>query len=256
MPARTVDWQQAIKPLAAHLAPWVLLLLWYLVSRRVPEFILPSPLSVGRKTFELFFSPNLAHHTYASLARVLSSVAIALAVGGGVVLLARYLPLLEGVVVDRLIPFLNAFPSLGWAILAVFWFGVTNASVILVEVAILLPFCMINMWEGLKTLDPEMLEMARSFTRGRLRVLLRIILPMLFPYIFSSVRLMYGVAWKVSLIAELFGAKTGLGYLLNNARYEFETPLMFAAVVVIIILVFAVEKLLFDRLGRRFRRYQ
>lgn len=241
--------------LVAELSLAAVLLFWYAAAARLPEFVLPGPGTVLLSTLRLFVDPAYARHTAASLARVIVSVLLALGLGTGVVLAARYVPGLRLLVGNRLIPFLNAFPSLGWAILAVIWFGVSNTSVLFVETAILLPFCMINMWEGLKNLDEEIVEMARSFGRSRWRVLRMVILPLLFPYIFSALRISYGVGWKVSLIAELFGAPTGLGYLLNAARQNLDTPLVFTTICAIILLVGGMERLVFDRIERRVLRH-
>lgn len=233
----------------------LVLALWYASSLRLPEFVLPNPAKVLALTLRLFYDPDLVVHTAISLGRVAASVLLALAVGSGLVLAARYLPVTRLLVGNRLTPFFNSFPSLGWAILAVIWFGVSDGTVLFVETAILLPFCMINMWEGIKNLDPELLEMAGSFARRRGRVLRKVILPLLFPYIFSALRISYGVGWKVSLIAELFGASTGLGYLLEQARQHYDMPMVFAIICAIIALVAGMERLVFDRIERRVLRH-
>ncbi len=233
----------------------LVLALWYASSLRLPEFVLPSPVAVFTLSARLFFDPSLVTHTAISLGRVVASVLLALAIGSGLVLAARYLPVTRLLVGNRLIPFFNSFPSLGWAILAVIWFGVSDQTVLFVETAILLPFCMINMWEGIKSLDPELLEMAGSFGRRRGRVLRKVILPLLFPHIFSALKISYGVGWKVSLIAELFGAHRGLGYLLEQARQHYDMPMVFATICAVIVLVAGMERLVFDRIEGRVLRH-
>lgn len=79
---------------------------------------------------------------------------------------------------------------------------------------------------------------------------------MLFPYVFAALRVSYGVGWKVSLVAELFGANAGLGYVLNLARQNFDTPLILAAVLCIILLVFVVDKVVFQTLDRAISRWR
>jgi len=248
-------WRDARPRLVADGFLLLVLAAWYASSLRLPEFVLPNPVKVLALTVRLFVDPALVAHTAVSLGRVLASVLLALGIGSGLVLAARYLPLLALLVGNRLTPFFNSFPSLGWAILAVIWFGVSDRTVLFVETAILLPFCMINMWEGIKNLDPELLEMARSFARRRGRVLRKVVFPLLFPYIFSALRISYGVGWKVSLIAELFGASTGLGYLLEQARQHYDMPMVFATICAIIVLVAGMERLVFDRIERRVLRH-
>jgi NitT/TauT family transport system ATP-binding protein len=244
----------AVQRLVADGFVIVALLGWYVYSKFVPEFIIPNPISVLRITGELFYSPRYMWDTYTSFFRVVLSVALSIGISGVIVCAGWYLSPLRLLVANRIIPILNAFPSLGWAILAVIWFGVNTFSVLFVEVAILLPFAMINLWEGVKSLDAETLEMARSFTKGRWKILYRVTLPLLFPFIFSAVRMSYGVAWKVALIAELFGAEVGLGHLLNIASQNLDTPLVFAVIVTLIILVIGVERLVFDPIEKRAQR--
>jgi NitT/TauT family transport system permease protein/sulfonate transport system permease protein len=227
----------------------MILFLWYYESLHQPEFILPSPIKVAIRTTELFgLDRQLASNTWDSVQRVLMSVVIAMLLGAFLVIVAKYVPIFQGFVVGRVMTFFNAAPALGWAIVGVYWFHVSDIGVIFVEVAILLPFSMINLWEGLKNLDEELVEMASSFSRNRIKTLFAVVLPMLLPYLFAALRVSYGTAWKVALFAELFGAPSGLGYLLNIARESFDSVTVFACFVTLIILVYAVQYAVFNPL--------
>lgn len=245
-----------LERLTAEVAVVGLLAAWYVAARGTPEYILPSPIDVGWLTGRLLVDPDLARHTYTSLLRIVVAVGAALALGTAFALLPRYLPLSRTLVTGRILPFLNAFPTLGWAMMALFWFGIGTRSVVFVEVAILLPFCMINVATGLNNLDGELLEMGRSFTRHRWRLLRRVVLPMLTPYLLAAARISFGVGWKIALVAELFGATSGLGYLLNYARTRFDSPMIFATIATIIVVAVAVDRLVLAPLERRLLRYQ
>src|SRR5690606_27262951 len=119
---------------------------------------------------------------------------------------------------------------------------------------ILLPFVLIALWEGVTQLDRRLVEMARSFTRSEGRVLVRVIAPLLMPYAFAAIRMAYGVSWKVALIAEIFGTNRGLGYLMTLARSNFDSQLLFAAILVVIALVFAGDRFVFAPIQRRTAR--
>jgi len=228
-----------------------LLVAWYFGSKHVQPYLLPSPQSVGSKVLDLLGrDPTLAGNTLVSAERVVVSVVLALALGSALVIVARYAPILRGFIVYRFMPFMNAMPALGWAIIGLFWFHVSNSGVIFVEVAILLPFVMINMWEGMKELDNDLLEMTMSFTRNRPRSLIKVVLPLLLPYFFASLRISFGTAWKIALFAELFGAPSGLGYLINLAQQNTDSVTVFAAVIIIIGIVFLVQRLVFDQIEK------
>jgi len=88
----------------------------------------------------------------------------------------------------------------------------------------------------------ELIEMATSFTRQRWRSFAKVVLPSLYPFIFATLRIMFGVAWKVTLTAELFGGNSGLGYMINLSRQEFDTATIFAAIIVIIAFVHSMDQ--------------
>ncbi len=230
------------------------LLGWWALARRLPEFILPGPVSVFRRLIDMLITPEFLWHLGTSAWRVLVSITAALLIGGGLAFLARGVPWLETVIEERIKPVLNSFPSIGWAILAAIWFNPGDFSVIFVEVAILIPFCLINFSEGLRNIDRELMEMGRSFTRHRLRILWRITLPLLVPYALSAIRIAYGIAWKIALVAELLGAPSGLGYVMLRAQTAADSTTFLATCFAIVLVFVAGERLVIVPLERRFAR--
>jgi NitT/TauT family transport system permease protein len=228
------------------------LVAWWAIARELPEFILPGPISVARRLAELFVTPDFLWNLYASTWRVLVAIALALAIGGGLAFLAHDVPWLETVVDQRIKPVLNSFPSIGWAILAAIWFAPGDFSVIFVEVAILIPFCLINIAEGLRNADADLMEMGWSFTRSRARMLWRLRLPLLVPYGLSATRIAYGIAWKIALVAELLGAPSGLGYLMLRAQTAADSTTFLATCFAIVLIFMAGERLVIVPLERRF----
>jgi NitT/TauT family transport system permease protein/sulfonate transport system permease protein len=230
------------------------LLAWWALARNLPEFILPGPVAVVRRLIELFVMPEFLWHALRSAWRVLVSIAAALLIGGGLAFLAHGAPLFQAVVDERIKPVLNSFPSIGWAILAAIWFDPGDFGVIFVEVAILIPFCLINIAEGLRTIDRELIEMGHSFTRRRIRILWRLTLPLLVPYGLSATRIAYGIAWKIALVAELLGAPSGIGYLMLRAQTAADTTTFLATCFAIVLIFNVGERLVIVRLERRFAR--
>ena len=232
--------------------PIAFLLMWWLTARSLPSFVLPGPIETGETLLQLFVDPAFMGHTLISLARVVASVILAVILGGALAGLARYVPSTAYAVQRRVLPVLNSFPSVGWAILATFWFHPDSASVIFVETLILIPFCAIALIQGIADMDRELLEMGASFSRSSLKIARKIALPMLLPYVMSSVRIAYGVGWKIALVSELFGAEHGLGYLMLRAEVIGNTAMVFASCFAIVIIFVAGEKLIIDPLARRF----
>ena len=223
---------------------------WWLLSLRLPDFLMPSPWQVARTLADLFLTPSLLADTAASAARVVAAVALATLLGGALAVVPYRWPVADTIVRGRITPFLNSFPSVGWAILAMTWFGTTDAAVIFVEVAILTPFCLINVLEGLNELDRELIEMGWSFTHHGGRNFVKLVVPMLLPYVMSAIRIAYGVGWKIALVAELFGVSSGLGYLMLKAEIVSDAATVYATCFAIVVLFLAGEKLVLDPLSR------
>jgi NitT/TauT family transport system permease protein len=226
---------------------------WWALARHLPAFILPGPVAVARQLLVLFVSADFLGNLLASTWRVLVAIAAALLIGGGLAFLAHGVPWMAAVVDERIKPMLNAFPSIGWAILAAIWFEPGDFGVIFVEVMILIPFCLINIAEGLRNVDREVMEMGRSFTRHRARILWRLTLPLLVPYALSATRIAYGIAWTIALVAELLGAPSGLGYLMLRAQTAADSTTFLATCFVIVLIFVLGERLVIVPLERRFK---
>jgi NitT/TauT family transport system permease protein len=223
---------------------------WVIASSELPAYILPSPKTQLNSAIAFFTSPRRLLHVQATITAVVVSIAISFVVGAVLALTAFYLRWTEPLIHRRLSPFLNSFSGIGWTLLAVIWFGVSPATVIFSVSIILLPFALINLREGLRTLDGELGEMAQSFSRSKWRSFTAIIAPALFPFATATLRIMFGVAWKVVLTAELFGGSIGLGYVINLARQEFDTGTIFTVIAFIIVAVYFTDRLVFAPMER------
>lgn len=236
----------------ADLAVLAVIAIWYLGAQKLPEFVLPGPVAVGQRLLVLFTDWEFLAHTLASATRVVVSVLAALVIGGGLALMHRAVPALDWVIRGGVQPFLNSFPSIGWAILAAIWFPPGHLSIIFVQVAILIPFCLINIAEGLRQIDREVMEMAKSFTRSGSRITSTITFPLMMPYVLGALRISYGIGWKISLVAELLGSTSGLGYLMLRAQGSADMTTVMAASLAIVVLFTLGERLVLDPLARRY----
>jgi|SRR5215212_2433053 len=230
--------------------PLAALFLWWLVAQSASPLEIPDPIVVVERTWELLVG-NGASQTWTSFARIVLSVALSMLIGAALVALAQLLPVTDKLIGQRILPFINSVPALGWAILGVVWFGVGNFAVVFVVTLILVPFTLVNLWQGLQALDRDLREMGRSFTRSRWRVMWHVEAPLLAPYALAATRLSFAVGWKVALIAEFFGSDAGLGLVMNQARQLLDTPTVFATILVVILIVVAVDRLVFDQLAKR-----
>jgi len=243
------------KALVALAFASTLAIAWTVAAGRVPPYILPAPTDVAKAALAFFTTARQLGHLGATLVHIGVSIAFAFVLGALLALLAHYADWSAPAIHRRLSPFLNAFPGIGWTLLAVIWFGVSNATVIFTITVVLLPFALVNLREGLAALERELLEMGRSFTRSRLRTFSAIVVPALLPFAAATLRIMFGVAWKVALTAELFGGGNGLGYMINIARQDYDTATIFTVILFIIIAVYLADRVAFAPLERYTSRH-
>jgi NitT/TauT family transport system permease protein len=225
-------------------------LAWYASTGRVPAYVLPPPGEVAAAMLSFVTSAQRLSHLGATLAHIGAAIAIAFALGSLLAFAAHYARWSGPAIHQRLSPFLSAFSGIGWTLLAVIWFGVSSFTVVFTIVVVLLPFAMVNLREGLLALDAELTEMGQSFGRSRWRSWRLLVAPALLPLVAATLRIMFGVAWKVTLTAELFGGGRGLGYMINMARQDYDTATIFAVILFIILAVTLADRLLFAPLER------
>ena len=227
-----------------------LLAAWVVGSAHVAPYLLPAPASVARAAIAFFTSPRQLGHLGITLFHIGASIALPFVVGAALALLAHTFPATAPAIHRRLSPFLNSFSGIGWTLLGVIWFGVSSLSVIFASSVVLLPFAIVNLGEGLAAQDRELVEMSHSFGRDRWRIMTRVTLPGLLPFVAATLRIMFGVSWKVALTAELFGGDRGLGYVVNLARQDYDTETIFTVILFIVISVYLADRLIFLRLER------
>lgn len=231
----------------------IVVIAWWLLSRTLPDFVLPGPVAVAKQMWAMFTEPVYAGHVFVSVLRVIVAVVSAVILGTLLAFIPRIWPVADAIVHERIKPILNAFPSVGWAILATIWFGPSGTTIIFIMVMILIPFCLVNISEGLKEIDAELIEMARSFTRRPFAIFFKVTLPLLMPYVVASIRIAYGVGWKIALVAELFGSQSGLGFVLQQAQNVADATTVFATCLSIVLLFWLGERCLINPLANRYR---
>lgn len=225
---------------------------WYVASRNMPTYLVPPPLSVAQDLLHLLGNSGLRQQVLVTLFHIFVSIGISMVLAAMVVGILRFVPILTQFVEARMTPVLNAMPSIGWAILGVIWFGLDTTTVVFAISAMLFPFNLINFLQGIRSLNRDYLEMARSFTDSSIRQFVLVGLPMLTPFLFATLRLNFGVAWKIALTAELLGGNAGLGYLMNLAMQDQNTTRILTIAFFIVIFVYLIDVWLFDRIQNRF----
>lgn len=211
----------------------VLLIAMEITSRYVPDYIMPSPVAVWNAARELFFTDP--YHVAVTLVRLSIAVTCAMVIGVILGLAMGMLPVIRPylkaiVVID------TGIPALSWMLIAVFWFKNPETRIFFILLVILLPFYALNIYEGVRALPKDFVDMIESFRPSRWQVLRYLILPHIVPYIFLTTKSVIGYAIRMVIFAELVASAVGIGARMNLAQSTFRIDQVLAWTFFLVIL--------------------
>jgi NitT/TauT family transport system permease protein/taurine transport system permease protein len=128
---------------------------------------------------------------------------------------------------------LRPIPPLAWIPLSILWFGVGDAqNQFIIFLGMFFPI-LLNTISGVKNIEPNLVRAARCLGAQELRVLRRVVLRAALPQIIVGIRVGLGVGWMALVAAELVGANSGLGFLINDARTLLRTDIVIVGMITI-----------------------
>lgn len=233
----------------------VILVIWESLARRYGAYILPPPGSVVEGLLAVLQSGELWRHTWASLYR------IAIGFGGALCLavfmgLAAFVWRPARVVVRDTVTVLNSTSVFVWIVVSLIWFGLTDMAPIFTTFMITLPVMGANVVEGVESVDRRLLEMGQVYRLSGWERFRAIVIPSTIPYLVAGMKVGFGLALKVSVVAEIFGVTSGIGYIMNYSREILATQMVFVWALVMILIMLVTDKLLFEGLTRRLERWR
>ena len=253
--AAQMDFRSDTKRRASNATQWALPVLiiavWQALSVAgvVPPRVLPAPSAVIAAGWRLTLSGELPRNMWVSLCRAL----MGLAIGGG---LGFALGLTNGLsrraenISDSTVQMVRNIPHLALIPLVILWFGIDEtAKIFLVALGVFFPIY-INTQHGIRTVDPQLVEMGRSYDMAAWTLFWRVLLPGALPSIFVGLRYALGVMWLTLIVAETIAASAGVGYMAMQAR-EF----LLVDVVVLSILIYALLGKFADSVARLLERF-
>jgi len=214
--------------------------IWWFSSLSVPHYILPGPARVWDALRLIAANGELWNNLAITLWRVAVGFVVAALIGlpFGIVLGANKR---AGEFFEPVIPVLNTVSSAIWAIFAIIWFGISNATTIFVVFMTAMPLIITNVWQGTRAVNADFIELAQVLRMPRWKVMTKIYLPTILPYFFSGARLAFGFSWRVSLVAETIGSSSGVGYRLRQAADLIRTDQVFAWTLTLVIMMASIE---------------
>lgn len=223
--------------------------------RHTPRWFLPPPSSVASALVRNH--GTLLHHTGVTLEEVLAGFVASFLIG-----VAFALAIDSSRVIERAVyPFViasQAIPIIALAPILLIWFGYGMTPKVIVVALICFFPIVVNMVDGLRSVDTELIDLLRSMGAGRWTIYRVVMIPSSLPYLFSGTRIAAAVSVIGALIGEWVGSSAGLGYYMIRSAGQFATAQVFAAVLVSALLglaLFGAVSLL-ERLCLPWRRLQ
>jgi sulfonate transport system permease protein len=214
----------------------------------IPPRVLPAPTDVARAGWKLIQSGELIRNVWVSFWRAIAGFVI----GGGIGFafgLANGLSDLSDRIFDGTLQMVRNVPHLAMIPLVILWFGIDEtAKIVLVALGVFFPIY-INTQHGIRAVDPQLIEMGRTYGMSAAALFWRVILPGVLPSIFVGLRFALGIMWLTLIVAETIAASSGVGYMAMQAR-EF----LLVDVVVLSIVIYALLGKLADSIARVLER--
>lgn len=207
-------------------------LLWEAGCRvfEAPVFILPPPSLVFARFAE---DPALfAEHTFNTLLYCLIGFGLALLVGLLVAVGIVYSKLLENTLYTLLVA-LNSIPKITLAPLFIIWMGTGSAPKIAVSMTIALWAVVIDAVLGLRSVEPDVLDMARSMRASRLQVLWKIQFPAALPAMFAGTKVAISMALVGVIVGEFVTTDVGLGFAIMWGQGNFDIPMVYVSIIIL-----------------------
>ena len=209
-----------------------LILAWQFVVpfAKIPDYVLPLPSSIAIRFSETFAVQIQCLLTTAFT--TLTGLAFALVLGVLLALVVIYVPLLRSLIMPLLAAF-NSIPKIAIAPLFVIWFGLGYESKILLAFLLALFPVFVNSVTGLGEIEADLIDLSTLAGGTPWRIFLKVRLMNAVPYITDAMKVAFPLALVGSIVGEFIGGNDGIGYLILSGQFNIDTPLVFAALLLI-----------------------
>ncbi len=210
----------------------ILLVLWEAAIHlfQVEVFVVPAPSAIALSLVQNF--SLLAQATLVTAEEVLVGFVLATLVGAALALLIVRFPLL-GRALYPIIVLFQTVPKVALAPIFILWFGYDLSPKVLLIVVIAFFPVTLDMLAGLQSVEPGLIALMRSVGAKDNDILIRVRIPNALPHLMAGMKIAITLSVIGAIVGEFAGASAGLGYMIQFASTQLDTPLVFAALVVI-----------------------
>jgi len=193
--------------------------------------LMPAPSDVARALWERTLTGELPADVGASTVRALSGLLVGGSIGFALGLI-NGVSKLSHTLTDSTLQMVRTVPNLALIPLVIIWFGIgEEAKLFLTALGVFFPMYL-NTLHGVRSVDPQLIEMGTVYGMNRRTLFRRVILPGALPSIFVGLRFSLGIMWLTLIVAETMAASSGIGQMANSAREFMQTDVVVLALVI------------------------
>jgi len=222
-----------------QLAAFALLLaIWEAAGRSglLNPIYAPSPSQVGAALVDLFADGRIWPHFEATFTAALGGLALGIVVGIVLGVLAALVPFIAELV-EPVMSLLNAIPRVVLAPVFVIWLGIGLASKVALSFILVAVLIFFTVFGGIRQVDRRLVERVVTLGGGRWELVRHVYLPSVAAWVLSNLKIAVGFAFTGACVGEFVAATHGLGYLLSFAQSTYNSALMFALILLILVVV-------------------
>jgi NitT/TauT family transport system permease protein len=232
----------------------VFIALWELTSQIVGENLIPGPVRVLQTFPELIESGRFFSSYAATLTRIGIGFSLSFMIGAVIGVLTQN-KWFDGFFKDATTISLVS-PALIWALTGLVIWGFKPMGWIFAIVLTTFALITVNVAEGIRALPKDLIDMSRSFGVSNRRRQREIVIPFLAPFLFTALRFGFSVAWKVTVLTEVFSANEGIGFEMRVASQLFRMDEFFTWALSFFVFALLLEKMVLQRYENRFFRWR
>jgi NitT/TauT family transport system permease protein len=218
----------------------VILLFWEFISqmRWIPPLFLPAPSEIFSAGWTLLKTGLIFKHLSASLGRILWGFCLGCICGILAGILIGFYSIPEAIG-KPLVAATFPIPKIAILPLLILWLGIGEPSkVAVIALGVFFPMT-INVYTGVKNVDPIFIKAALSLGSNRARIIRKVIFPSILPMVFAGMKLGIGIALLLVIAAEMVAADAGIGFMILTAADLMQTPkLMFGLIILSLLGIF------------------
>lgn len=222
----------------------LIMIVWFFLAKKIDNnLLLPDFILMCKEFFRSWIDPATVSNLLITLNRVFKGFIISCIIGLPLGLIMGYSKRML-LAVSPVINSIRQIPIMAWVPLSIVWFGLGDGpTIFLITMSAIFPL-IINTIDGVRGIDVNYINSARSMGANNMNIMIDIILPGALPSFLTGCRLALGLGWMSVICAEFIATSKGFGFILIEAQQRLETPRLYALMIISAIIGFAMDRML------------